>query len=121
MPADSDVYANATTPSSVAGITTRAKVAATPTAFPAQGTSPLRITPSLEVADDRWSDVNPAAAFPYIKTGAYTLLDLDATYAFPRDVEVSLGFKNLLDDYYELAWGYPQQGRTFYVKTRMRY
>jgi iron complex outermembrane receptor protein len=80
-----------------------------------------RITPSLDVADDRWSDVNPAPAFPYVKTGAYSLLDLDATYAFPRGFEVSLGFKNLLDDYYELAWGYPQQGRTFYVKTRMAF
>jgi iron complex outermembrane recepter protein len=37
-----------------------------------------------------------------------------------RSVEISLGFKNLFDDYYELAWGYPQPGRTFYLKTRMR-
>ena len=35
--------------------------------------------------------------------------------------EISLGFKNLLDDYYELASGYPQPGRTFYLKTRMRF
>jgi len=84
-----------------------------------QPARPVRITPSLELADDRWSDVNPAPAFPYVKTGAYTLLDLDATYAIARSLEVSLGFKNLLDDHYELAWGYPQPGRTFYVKTRM--
>jgi iron complex outermembrane receptor protein len=32
---------------------------------------------------------------------------------------VSAGFKNLLDDNFELAWGYPQPGRTFYVKTRV--
>ena len=79
----------------------------------------LRITPSLELADDRWSDVNPPPAFPYVKTGAYSLLDQDATYAFPKALELSVGLKNLLDDYYELAWGYPQPGRTFYVKTRM--
>ena len=30
-----------------------------------------------------------------------------------------LGFKNLTDDNYELAWGFPQPGRTFYVKTRI--
>ncbi len=82
-------------------------------------TIPLRITPSLELADDRWSDVNPAPAFPYVKTGAYALLDLDATYELPRGLDVSVGFKNLLDDNFELAWGYPQPGRTFYVKTRM--
>jgi iron complex outermembrane receptor protein len=86
-----------------------------------QSTSRLRITPSLDVAGDRWSDVNPAPAFPFVRTGAYALLDLDATYAFQRRLEVSLGFKNLLDDYYELAWGFPQQGRAAYVKTRMRY
>ena len=80
---------------------------------------PVRITPSLELADDRWSDVNPPPSFPYVKTGAYSLLDLDATYAFPKSLDLSIGFKNLLDDQYELAWGYPQPGRTFYVKTRM--
>jgi iron complex outermembrane receptor protein len=82
-------------------------------------TVPLRITPSLELADDRWSDLNPAPAFPYVKTGSYALLDLDATYEFPRGLDVSLGFKNLLDDHFELAWGYPQPGRTFYLKTRV--
>jgi iron complex outermembrane receptor protein len=63
--------------------------------------------------------MNPAPAFPYVKTGSYALLDLDATYELPRGLDVSLGFKNLLDDNFELAWGYPQPGRTFYVKTRM--
>jgi iron complex outermembrane receptor protein len=84
---------------------------------------PLRITPSLDLANDRWSDINPvpAGAFPYLKTGDYHLLDLDATYSLVRQLDVSVGFKNLLDDYYELAWGFPQQGRTFYVRTRVRY
>jgi len=79
----------------------------------------LRLTPSLEVAGDRWSELNPAPAFPYVRTGGYSLLDVDATYALPRSLEFSVGFKNLLDDYYELAWGFPQPGRTFYVKTRL--
>src|SRR5262245_56569695 len=63
----------------------------------------LRVTPSVDLADDRWSDVNPAPPFPYVQTGAYSLLDLDGTYALPKGLEVSIGFKNLLDDYYELA------------------
>jgi iron complex outermembrane receptor protein len=81
----------------------------------------LRTMASLEVAGDRWSDVNPAPAFPYVRTGAYTLLDVDATYTLPRGLELSLGLKNALDKYYELAWGYPQQGRTFYAKTQVRF
>jgi len=83
--------------------------------------APLRTMARLEVASDRWSDVNPPPAIPYVKTGAYALLDVDATYVLPRGLELSLGLKNAFDDYYELAWGYPQQGRTFYAKTQLRF
>jgi iron complex outermembrane receptor protein len=86
-----------------------------------QSIKPLRLTPNLECADDRWSDktATPATALPYVQTGAYTLLNLDATSTVARNLELSLGFKNLLDDNYELASGFPQPGRTFYMKTRM--
>jgi iron complex outermembrane receptor protein len=82
--------------------------------------SRLDVTPSLELADDRWSDMTttPAQPFPYVKTGAYHLFTLDATYQVAGNLELSAGVKNLSDDYYELAWGLPQQGRTFYVKTK---
>ncbi len=79
----------------------------------------LTFTPSLDVAGDRWSDVNPARAFPYVRTGRYTLLDLAAQYALASNFDVVFGFKNLTDEHYELAWGFPQPGRTFYVKTRV--
>ena len=32
----------------------------------------------------------------------------------------SSGSENLTDDNYELAWGFPQPGRTFYFKTARR-
>ena len=79
----------------------------------------LTITPSIDAAGDRWSDVNPAPAFPYVRTGAYTLVNLSAEYAFDQAVSLVFGFKNLNDENYELAWGFPQPGRTFYVKTRI--
>jgi len=80
----------------------------------------VNITPSLELADNRWSnmDTTPAQPFPYVKTGAYHLLTLDATYQATKSLQFSAGVKNLSDDYYELAWGLPQPGRTFYVKTK---
>jgi iron complex outermembrane receptor protein len=80
----------------------------------------LNVTPSLELADNRWSDktTTPAQAFPYVKTGAYNLLMLDATYQATKNVAVSIGAKNLSDDNYQLAWGLPQAGRTFYLKTK---
>jgi iron complex outermembrane recepter protein len=79
----------------------------------------LAITPSLDIAGDRWSDVNPASAFPYVRTGAYTLFNLSAQYTLARNVDVVFGLKNLNDDSYSLAWGFPQPGRTYYVKTRV--
>jgi len=77
------------------------------------------ITPSIDLAGDRWSDVNPAPAFPYVRTGAYTLVNVAAEYAFERNLGVVAGFKNLTDENYSLAWGFPQPGRTFYFKTRV--
>jgi iron complex outermembrane receptor protein len=79
----------------------------------------LTITPSLDLAGDRWSDVNPAPAFPYVRTGAYSLFDVSAQYSLVRNFDVVVGFKNLTDDNYSLAWGFPQAGRSFYVKTRV--
>jgi len=32
---------------------------------------------------------------------------------------VVFGFKNLVDDNYELAWGFPQPGRSYYFKIRL--
>jgi iron complex outermembrane receptor protein len=45
-------------------------------------------------------------------------LKMAAHYSIVRNVDVAVGFKNLTDENYELAWGFPQPGRTFYVKTR---
>jgi iron complex outermembrane receptor protein len=80
----------------------------------------LTITPSLDLAGDRWSDVNttPVASFPYVRTGAYSLFDIAAQYGLARNLDVAIGFKNLTDDNYSLAWGFPQQGRSFYLKMR---
>jgi len=81
----------------------------------------LTITPSLDIAGDRWSDMNttPVPAIPYVRTGGYTLINLSAQYSLARNFDVVLGFKNLSDDNYELAWGFPQPGRSFYVKTQV--
>jgi iron complex outermembrane receptor protein len=89
----------------------------------------VTITPSLEIASDRWSDVFVGtqaanapilAAFPdpYIRTGAYTLANINVSYKLIENFEVAGGVKNLLDQNYELAWGLPQPGRTFYMKAR---
>jgi iron complex outermembrane receptor protein len=55
----------------------------------------LTITPTIDVAGDRWSDVNPPPAFPYVRAGAYTLTDVAAQYSLARNVDVTVGLKNL--------------------------
>lgn len=82
--------------------------------------APLTITPSVDIAGDRWSDVNtnPVPAIPFLRTGGSTLVNVSAQYAIRPNVDVVFGLKNLTDRHYELSWGFPQPGRTFYVKTR---
>jgi iron complex outermembrane receptor protein len=77
--------------------------------------------PSIEAADDRWANVNtqPPAAFPYVRSSAYTLVNVDATYTFVNDLELGVGIRNWNDDDYELAWGFPSPGRAVYTKLRM--
>lgn len=81
----------------------------------------VAFTPSVEAADDRWSPINtaPPAASPYVRTGAYTLVSIDATYTFGNELELGLGARNMLDDHYELSWGFPQPGRSVYAKLSM--
>ena len=55
----------------------------------------LTITPSLDVAGDRWSDINttPVTTPPYLRTGRYTMLDLSAQYSVRRQFDVVFGLK----------------------------
>lgn len=80
----------------------------------------LIITPSLEIASDRWSDksTNPVQPFPYALTGAYVLGNIQAEYKVAQNFDVAAGVKNLFDQNFELAWGLPQPGRNYYIKAR---
>lgn len=77
----------------------------------------LTITPSLELADDRWSDVTGGG---YVKVGDYTLANLQLQYRH-ESFEFALGGRNLLDENYQLAWGFPEPGRTWFAKLRFSY
>jgi iron complex outermembrane receptor protein len=84
-----------------------------------QPTARFTITPSLDIADDRWSDVNPPTPVPYVETGSYALVGVDAKYTFRGNIELGIGAKNLLDEHYELVYGFPQAGANYYLKLRM--
>ena len=74
------------------------------------------LTPSIEYADDRW---NSGPGTSYIKTGQYTLLNLQAQWDVTDAMRIAVGGRNLTDRLYELAWGFPREGRTFYAKMEL--
>lgn len=79
----------------------------------------LHVQPDLEIASDRW-EVN-AASTGYQRDGAFRLLNARVAYDFPQGVELALGARNLLDQNYQLAVGYPEPGRSVFLSARYKY
>ncbi len=78
----------------------------------------FKIIPNIEYADSRWS--SRASGTGYVETGAYTLVNLKVEYKIHRDWDVSFAAQNLLDKNYEVADGYPQEGRNFTLTVRFQ-
>jgi iron complex outermembrane receptor protein len=76
------------------------------------------ITPSLELASDRWSEVTGGG---YVRTGDYTLLNLQAQYRGGDLWEIAFGGTNLTDENFELANGYPEPGESLYLRLRLNF
>jgi iron complex outermembrane receptor protein len=76
----------------------------------------LTVMPSVEFASNRYADLT---AGQYIRTGEYTLANLQVDFRATDNVQASLGGRNLLDKNYALAFGFPEVGRTLYAKVRM--
>jgi iron complex outermembrane receptor protein len=77
-------------------------------------TRDLTITPSLELASDRWSLVTAAgvpANINYVQIGSYSLVNLDVEYRVNETFTLSAGGKNLTDENYMLSEGFPEPGR----------
>ena len=81
----------------------------------------LTVMPSAEFASDRWSEINVTSQTGYVRTGAYALANLQVDYQFTDNVEGSLGGRNLTDKNYELADGFPEPGRSMFVKFRVNF
>ncbi|CAN1724292.1 iron complex outermembrane recepter protein [Hyphomicrobium sp. 1Nfss2.1] len=83
----------------------------------------LTITPSLELASNRWSVVSGTSGLTadYAKVGSYALVNLDVEYRLDENWTASLAGKNLTDEYYELTDGYPDPGRQFYANIRAQF
>jgi iron complex outermembrane receptor protein len=87
-------------------------------------TRDLTITPSLELASDRWSLVTRAgvpANINYIEVGSYVLVNLDVEYRVNETFTLSAGAKNLTDENYMLVEGFPEPGRQFFANARAKF
>lgn len=87
----------------------------------------LTITPSLELASDRYSVVTseelaPNAFIPrYVHAGSYALLGIQAEYQFNDNFSAAIGGTNLTDQNYALAEGFPEAGRQVFAKARVKF
>jgi iron complex outermembrane receptor protein len=76
------------------------------------------IAPSVELANDRWSDVTGGG---YVRTGDYRLVNLQVQYRGGELWELAFGGANLTDENFELAQGLPEQGRSAYARVRFSF
>lgn len=78
----------------------------------------VTITPGIELADERWSDVTGGG---YRKVGQYTLVNLQLQYRPIEAWELALGARNLADENFQLADGFPEPGRSLYAKLKVEF
>jgi iron complex outermembrane receptor protein len=80
------------------------------------------VIPMFEVASRRWSSYSPSSGVTnYVLGGSYELLSLKLGYQITKQWEVAITGNNLLDKYYELSTGFPQEGRNYMLSTRLQF
>ncbi|CAM5602642.1 Iron complex outermembrane receptor protein OS=Sphingobium scionense OX=1404341 GN=GGQ90_001152 PE=3 SV=1 [Sphingobium scionense] len=84
----------------------------------------LHIVPSVDLASNRWTlfTASPASQpARYYRAGAYANASLQIDLTLTNQIDLSIGGRNLFDDYYTLTDGFPEPGRTVYASARFRY
>jgi iron complex outermembrane receptor protein len=76
------------------------------------------ITPSVELAGDRWSEVTGGG---FVRIGDYRLLNVQLQYRGSELWEIAVGATNLTDEDFQLAHGYPEPGRSAYARLRLTF
>jgi iron complex outermembrane receptor protein len=76
------------------------------------------VSPDVELASWRWSD---ATGGGYVKTAGFALANINMQYDFSENMAVNFGVRNIFDKNYELNQGFPETGRTFFLKTRITF
>ena len=80
------------------------------------------VTPSLEIASDRWTVTSSSAIVParFYETGAYALANISADWAISPNVALLFTVRNLADENYVLVDGFPEEGRNATLSLRLR-
>lgn len=85
----------------------------------------LRVAPSIDIVGDRTvlasTTPTPPGVPLYYRTGAYTNAAVRIDYDLTNDLSVGVGARNLFDELYSLADGFPEPGRSFFASVRARY
>lgn len=76
------------------------------------------VSPDIELTSWRWSDSTYGG---YVKTSGFALANLNMQYDFSESMSVNFGVRNIFDKNYELTEGFPEPGRSFYLKTRLTF
>ena len=78
----------------------------------------FRVTPNVQLASDRWSQLQSGSL--YLKTGSFTLWNLEAEFDVTERIGFQVGARNLLDQGYSLMPGFPSEGRSFFINLRIQ-
>lgn len=70
---------------------------------------------SYQFLSSRYSSNSATYTDEQMKLDAYHLLELQLAYKISKSIDTRLGVKNILDENYEWRYGYPREGRSYYV------
>lgn len=78
----------------------------------------LTITPGLELSSSRWASISGGK---FTTKPGFGLANLNVHYDFNDQMSFTAGVRNIFDKHYELADGFPEPGRTFYLNSRLTF
>ncbi len=77
------------------------------------------VSPNIALYSSRWSTDRLETTF--YQTKGFALVNLNMNYRLNENFEFDFGMRNMFDTNYQLAYGYPEAGRTFYLNSAIRF
>jgi iron complex outermembrane receptor protein len=77
----------------------------------------LRLVPNVAINSNRWTTNSAGTA--YFRTGHNVNIAARIDYRITPNVQIGVNASNLMDQNYEMADGFPSQGRNFFVNMRI--